>query len=98
LRFDTPGEATLLLAEWKLGRQDALARSIPLVYRELRRPAAHYMRDERAGHTLQPTALVHEAFLRLAHQHSADWRNRYQFVGVSAQLMLRAQLAPGASV
>jgi len=86
---DTPGEVTLLLAEWKLGRPDALARLIPLVYRELRRVAAQYMRDERPGHTLQPTALVHEAFLRLMHQNRADWRNRSQFMGVAAQLMRR---------
>src|SRR5437016_6181954 len=62
---------------------------IPLVYRELRRLAAHYLRAERIGHTLQPTALVHEAYLRLAGQNRADWRNRGQFLAVAAQLMRR---------
>ncbi len=61
---EAPGEVTVLLADMKAGREDALARLIPLLYAELRRLAGHYMRDERAGHTLQPTALVHEAFLR----------------------------------
>ena len=60
-----PGEVTLLLAEVKLGHQDALPKLLPLVYKELRRLAGHYLRDERIGHTLQPTALVHEAYLRL---------------------------------
>lgn len=86
---DTPGEVTLLLAEWSLGRKDALARLIPLVYTELRRMAGHCMRDERPGHTLQPTALVHEAFLRLVGQERADWRSRAQFLGVAAQIMRR---------
>ncbi len=84
-----PGEVTALLGEIRLGSQDALARLVPLVYRELRRLAGHYMRDERAGHTLQPTALVHEAFLRLVGQERADWQNRAQFMGVAAQLMRR---------
>ena len=75
--------------ELKLGRKDALDRLMPLVYRELRRIAGHQMRDERVGHTLQPTALVHEAFLRLVDQSRADWQNRAQFLGVSAQLMRR---------
>jgi RNA polymerase sigma-70 factor (ECF subfamily) len=81
------GEVTVLLAELKLGRKDALGKLMPLVYRELRRVAGHYMRDERPGHTLQPTALVHEAFLRLVDQDHADWQNRAQFVGVAAQFM-----------
>ena len=84
-----PGEVTALLGEMKQGSQDALARLIPLVYKELRRLAGHYMRDERASHTLQPTALVHEAFLRLVVQDRADWQNRAQFMGVAAQLMRR---------
>ena len=83
------GEVTELLAELKLGRKDALDRLMPLVYRELRRIAGHQMRDERVGHTLQPTALVHEAFLRLVEQSRADWQNRAQFMGVAAQLMRR---------
>jgi len=84
-----PGEVTALLGEMKQGSQDALARLIPLVYKELRRLAGHYMRDERASHTLQPTALVHEAFLKLVGQDRADWQNRAQFMGVAAQLMRR---------
>jgi RNA polymerase sigma factor (TIGR02999 family) len=79
----------MLLDELKLGSKDALAKLMPLVYRELRRVAGDYMRDERPGHTLQPTALVHEAFLRLVEQERADWQNRAQFVGVAAQLMRR---------
>jgi RNA polymerase sigma-70 factor, ECF subfamily len=85
----SPGEVTVLLGELKLGRKDALEKLMPLVYRELRRVAGHYMRDERPGHALQPTALVHEAFLRLVGQDHANWQNRAQFVGVAAQLMCR---------
>ena len=81
-----PGEVTVLLGEMRLGSEDAFARLVPLVYSELRRLAGHYMRDERASHTLQPTALVHEAFLRLAHQERADWQNRAQFIGVAAHM------------
>jgi RNA polymerase sigma-70 factor, ECF subfamily len=83
------GEVTALLVQMKGGRQDALDRLIPLVYKELRRLAGYYMRDERPSHTLQPTALVHEAFLRLVDQSRADWQNRAQFMGVAAQLMRR---------
>jgi len=86
---DTRGEVTLLLAEMRLGRSDALGRLMPVVYRELRRIAGHQMRGERAGHTLQPTALVHEAFLRLVDQNPAGLQNRAQFFGVAAQLMRR---------
>jgi RNA polymerase sigma factor (TIGR02999 family) len=86
---DARGEVTELLAELRLGRKDALDRLMPLVYRELRRIAGNQMRDERVGHTLQPTALVHEAFLRLVDQSRADWQSRAQFLGVSAQLMRR---------
>jgi RNA polymerase sigma factor (TIGR02999 family) len=83
------GEVTLLLAEMRLGHQDALDRLIPLVYTELRRLAEHYLRGERIGHTLQPTALVHEAFLRLVGQDRAGWQHRGEFIGVAAQLMRR---------
>ncbi|MGA2146257.1 MAG: ECF-type sigma factor [Bryobacteraceae bacterium] len=86
---DAAGEVTLLLAEMRSGRKDALDRLLPLVYSELRRLAARYLKDERAGHTLQPTALVHEAFLRLAGQDRANWRNRAQFMGIAGQLMRR---------
>lgn len=83
------GDITVLLAEVKLGRKDALHELVPLIYRELRRIASHQMQGERVGHTLQPTALVHEAFLRLAGQDRADWQNRTQFFAVAAQLMRR---------
>jgi RNA polymerase sigma factor (TIGR02999 family) len=82
-------DVTALLGELSAGEEDALARLIPLLYGELRRLAARCMRDERAGHTLQPTALVHEAFLRLSAQDRAQWRNRAQFIGVAGQLMRR---------
>jgi len=84
-----PGEVTKLLKEASLGRRDAFDRLMPLVYHELRHIARKQMRDERASHTLQPTALVHEAFLRLAGQNRVDWRNRAQFYGVVGQLMRR---------
>ncbi|HWC95722.1 MAG TPA: ECF-type sigma factor [Candidatus Sulfopaludibacter sp.] len=80
---------SLLLRELRLGRKDALGELLPLVYQELRRVAGRYMRDERQGHTLQPTALVHEAFLRLVDQDHADWQNRVQFFFVAAQIMRR---------
>jgi RNA polymerase sigma-70 factor, ECF subfamily len=83
------GEVTLLLAEIKLGRKDALARLMPLVYKELRRLAGCNLRNERIGHTLQATALVHEAYLKLVGQDRADWQNRAQFMGVAPQLMRR---------
>jgi RNA polymerase sigma-70 factor (ECF subfamily) len=86
---DAIGEVSLLLGELRLGRKDALPRLIPLVYKELRRVAGRYMRDERRGHTLQPTALVHEVFLRLVDQDHADWQNRVHFVAVAAQIMRR---------
>jgi RNA polymerase sigma factor (TIGR02999 family) len=84
-----PGEVTGLLAELKLGNRDALPKLIPLVYRELHRLAEHYLRAERIDHTLEPTALVNEAYLRLAGQDRADWRDRGQFIAVAAQLMRR---------
>jgi RNA polymerase sigma-70 factor (ECF subfamily) len=86
---DSRGEVSRLLAEMALGRSDAQDQLMPLVYQELRRIARNQMRDERVGHTLQPTALVHEAFLRLVDQNRTDWRNRAQFFGVAAQLMRR---------
>jgi len=85
----SPGEITNLLAEVRRGNRDAFTKLMPLVYRELRRVAGYYMRDERAGHTLQPTALVHEAFLRLVGQDHAGWQHRGQFIGAAAQLMRR---------
>jgi RNA polymerase sigma-70 factor, ECF subfamily len=80
-------EVTLLLARWAKGNQEALNELTPLVYRELRQLAASYLRKERRGHTLQPTALVHEAYLRLVDQSNANWQNRSHFYGVAARLM-----------
>ncbi|SPE36790.1 hypothetical protein SBA3_250006 [Candidatus Sulfopaludibacter sp. SbA3] len=85
----SPGEVTLLLKELKLGNRDALPKLIPLVYGELRKLAGHYLQGERMGHTLQPTALVHEAYLRLVEQDHADFQNRTHFLAVAAQLMRR---------
>jgi RNA polymerase sigma-70 factor, ECF subfamily len=86
---ESPGEVTLLLHELKLGNKDALGRLIPLVYRELRLLAARYLQAERTGHTLQPTALVHELYLRLVEQDRADWKDRAHFLAVAAKLMRR---------
>jgi len=80
---------TELLIDWGKGNQAALDRLMPLVYSELRRLASNYLRRERQGHTLQPTALVNEAYLKLVDQRSAKWQNRAQFFGVAAQLMRR---------
>jgi RNA polymerase sigma factor (TIGR02999 family) len=83
-----PGELTRLLRAWNRGDQEARDRLIPVVYHELRRRAAAYLRRERAGHTLRPTDLVHEAYLRLCQQNSG-WENREQFFGVASSLMRR---------
>jgi RNA polymerase sigma factor (TIGR02999 family) len=80
-------EVTLLLAEWAKGNQQALDELTPLVYKELRQLAASYLRKERQGHTLQPTALVHEAYVRLVDQTKPAWHNRSHFYGVAARLM-----------
>lgn len=79
---------TQLLAAWSDGNQTARDELIPLVYAELHRVAQNYLRRERRGHTLQSSALVHEAFLRLVDQRVA-WRNRAHFFGIAAQLMRR---------
>lgn len=84
-----PEGVTRLLADWSKGDQKALDKLMPLVYQELRRLASNYLRRERAGHTLQPTALVNEAYLKLIDQKNARWQNRAQFYGVAAQLMRR---------
>ena len=80
---------TRLLREWSDGDQEALDRLIPLVYDELRRLARQYLRHERPGHTLQPTALVHEAYLKLVDQRRTRWQNRAHFFAVAAQLIRR---------
>ena len=85
---DSPGEITMLLAEVKRGNNDALPKLIPLLYDELRRLAGSLLRDERPGHTLQPTALVHEAYLKLAGQRGG-FENRAQFMALAAQAMRR---------
>ena len=84
----TPGEVTRLLVAMQEGQPDAEARLLPLVYDELRRLAASYLRRERPDHTLQATALVHEAYIRLAGQ-QGTWQNRSHFFGIAAQLMRR---------
>src|SRR5262245_1097316 len=78
-----------LLAKWSEGDQQALDKLMPLVYSELRRLAGNYLRRERAEHTLQPTALVNEAYLKLVDQRNPKWQNRAHFFGISAQLMRR---------
>jgi len=80
-------EVTQLLQEWANGDQQALHRLTPLVYAELCRLAAVYLRNERRDHTLQPSALVHEAFLRMVDQGNPSWQNRSHFFGVAAHLM-----------
>lgn len=89
---DNPGrssEVTGLLRRWGGGDREALDRLMPLVYRELHHMASRYMTKERGGHTLQSTALVHEAYVRLVDQRVADWQNRAQFFGLAAQAMRR---------
>jgi RNA polymerase sigma-70 factor (ECF subfamily) len=80
-------DVTRLLAEWTKGNPHALDDLTPIVYKELRQLAAGYLRKERKNHTLQPTALVHEAYLRLVHQKNPNWRGRSHFFGVAARLM-----------
>ena len=84
-----PGPATRLLLAWNAGDRSALDAMLPLVYDELHRLAARYLGGERPDHTLQPTALVHEAYLRLVNQRNVDWRNRAQFLGIAAGMMRR---------
>jgi len=82
-------DATALLSELTHGNQEAVEKLIPLVYDELKRLARGYMRRERQDHTLQTTALVHEAYLKLIRQQGVDWQGRSHFCGVAAQLMRR---------
>lgn len=84
-----PKDITGLLEQIRCGDQQAMEQLVPLVYDELRRLAAEYMRRERTGHTLQPTALVHEAYLRLMEQRNPSWRNRAHFFGAAAGIMRR---------
>jgi RNA polymerase sigma-70 factor (ECF subfamily) len=80
---------TRLLVEWQNGNRDALDSLMPVVYRELRAIAARYLSRESPGHTLQSTALVHEAYFRLIGQREMRWQNRAQFFGIAAQMMRR---------
>jgi RNA polymerase sigma-70 factor, ECF subfamily len=84
-----PEDVTVLLAQLVQGKDDAASKLIPMVYDELRRLAGGYMRREREDHTLQATALVHEAYLKLVQQRSVDWQSRAHFFGIAAQLMRR---------
>ncbi|CAN5553557.1 sigma-70 family RNA polymerase sigma factor [soil metagenome] len=86
---DKPKEITRMLQEWSSGKQEALDALLPLVYAELHWQAAHYLRRERAGHTLQTTALIHEVYLKLIDQREVNWQNRAHFFGIAAQLMRR---------
>ena len=81
------GEITRLLGELRQGNRKAEEKLVPLVYKQLYRLAVHHMRQERADHTLQPTALVNEAYLHLAAQWGTNWRDRAHFFGVAARLM-----------
>jgi RNA polymerase sigma factor (TIGR02999 family) len=85
----SPHDVTALLADWSRGDRGALTQLLPLVYEELRGIAARQLVRERIGHTLQPTALVHEAYLKLVDQRQVDWQNRAHFFGVAAQIMRR---------
>jgi RNA polymerase sigma factor (TIGR02999 family) len=86
---DAPYDVTQILQDWGEGDRAAVAKLMPLVYEELRRLARHYLQRERADHTLQATALVHEAYLRLVDEKNVTWRNRAHFYGIAARLMRR---------
>jgi RNA polymerase sigma factor (TIGR02999 family) len=83
------GEVTQLLGQLSGGKPDAMDELMPLLYHELHKLARHHLGSERTGHTLQPTALVHEAYLRLAGQLRVRWQNRAHFFGIASQLMRR---------
>lgn len=87
--MDAPRDVATLLSELDVGNDKEAAELVVLLYSELRRLASHYLQRERREHTLQTTALVHEAYLRLADQREVHWKNREQFLGVAAQLMRR---------
>jgi RNA polymerase sigma factor (TIGR02999 family) len=82
-------DVTRILQAWNLGQEDALEQLVPVVYRELHRLARTYMKGERQGHLLQTTALINEAYLRLADLQRIQWKNRDQFYGIAAQMMRR---------
>ncbi|HEX8369041.1 MAG TPA: sigma-70 family RNA polymerase sigma factor [Pyrinomonadaceae bacterium] len=82
-------QITQLLKKWSEGNQEVLDKLMPLVYEELRRQASRYRRRERANHTLQTTALIHEAYLKLIDQNQVEWQNRTHFFAIAAQAMRR---------
>ena len=82
-----PSEITRILQNWNDGNEEAKEMLLPFVYQELKRQASILMNGERSNHTLQPTALVHEAFVRLSEQSGFDWQNRHHFYGISCRLM-----------
>jgi RNA polymerase sigma factor (TIGR02999 family) len=84
-----PADVTQLLQQWSNGQEQALDRLVPHIHHELRKLAASYLRRERPDHTLQPTALVNEAFLKLIDQRAVKWQNRAHFFGIAAQAMRR---------
>ena len=86
---DAPGEVTLLLRRWRGGDKAALDQLMPVVYNELRRLAGSFFRHETPGHTLQTTALVNEAYLRLVDQHECQWHDRTHFFRIAAKMMRR---------
>lgn len=85
----TRADVTRLLVLWTGGNQQAMEDLLPLVYDELRKLARRYLQRERPGHTLQSTALVHEAYLRMIDQHDVSWQGRAHFFGIAAQMMRR---------
>src|ERR1700736_7046598 len=86
---DSPADVTQILKDWSDGDTTAPEKLMPLVYEELRRLARNYLARERADHTLQATALVHEAYLRLADKTRLSWKDRAHFYGIAARLMRR---------
>ena len=89
MRSRLTGEATRLLQAWSAGDAQAEEELLPLVYDELRRRAANHLRRDRRNHTLQPTALVHEAYLRLLDQRAVDWQSRTHFFAIASRMMRR---------
>jgi RNA polymerase sigma factor (TIGR02999 family) len=85
----SPPDITQMLIAWGSGDHEAFERLMPMVYMELRRQAVRHLRRERAGHSLQPSDLIHEAYLRLIDQKSVQWQNRAHFFAVAAQMMRR---------
>jgi RNA polymerase sigma factor (TIGR02999 family) len=87
MQNEQAAEITQILQDWNSGNEEARDQLLPFVYDELKRQARYYMSRERGNHTLQPTALVHEAFLKLSDQSGIDWKNRSHFFGIASRLM-----------